>query len=112
MEFLKGIINFLTDPKVLISVSIVLFLIALPSRRIWTTFWAKIIFGAGAVFMLISVRDPNFRKIVTAPDNVPIVGMLFLIGFFVWYGLYKGKRNDDRMLQGLPPKEVEDNEKE
>jgi len=61
--------------------------------------------------LLVSILDPNFRKIVTAPDNVPIVGMLFLVGFFVWYGLYKGKQNDERLAQGLPVKEVEDNEK-
>jgi hypothetical protein len=63
------------------------------------------------VFRLLSIQDPNFRKIVTAPDNVPIVGMLFLVGFFVWLGLYKGKQNDERLAQGLPVKEAEDNEK-
>ena len=55
--------------------------------------------------------DPNFRLIVVKPDNVPIVGMLFLVGFFVWYGLYRGKQNDEKLAQGLPVKEMEENEK-
>jgi len=111
MEFLKHVVNVVTSPLILISASAVLFLIALRARKIWTPFWAKILFAFGTLFLLVSMLDPNFRKIVTAPDNVPIVGMLFLVGFFVWYGLYKGKRNDERLAQGLPVKEVEDNEK-
>jgi hypothetical protein len=111
MDFFKSIVNFLTDPKILISTSMVVFLVALYSRKVWTPVWAKLGFGALALFMLLSVKDPNFRKIVTAPDNVPIVGMLFLVGFFVWYALYKAKQNDDRLEQGLPVREVEENEK-
>lgn len=111
MEYLKHIINVLTDPAILISASMVLFLIALQSRALWRPLPAKILFAFAVVFMLLSVQDPNFRKIVTAPDNVPIVGMLFLVGFFVWLGLYKGKQNDERLAKGLPVKEAEDNEK-
>ena len=111
MEFFKSIVNFLTAPQILITASMVLFLIAIFSRKLWTPFWAKILFGAGIVFLILSAQDPNFRKIITAPDNVPIVGMLFLVGFFVWYALYKAKANDDRLNQGLPVREVEENEK-
>lgn len=111
MEFFKSIVNILTDPKVLITTSMVVFMSALYTRKVWTPIWAKLGFGGLALFMLLSVKDPNFRKIVTAPDNVPIVGMLFLVGFFVWYAIYKAKQNDDRLAQGLPVKEVEENEK-
>src|SRR5438067_10960256 len=108
MESFKSIVNFLTDPKILITTSMVVFLSALFSRKVWTPIWAKFGFGGLALFMLLSVKDENFRKIVTAPDNIPIVGMLFLVGFFVWYALYKAKMNDDRLDQGLPVREVEE----
>jgi hypothetical protein len=111
MEYFKGFINFITKPEILITASMIIFTALLFTRKIWTAFWAKILFALGALFMLVSMTDPNFRLIVIKPDNVPIVGMLFLVGFFVWYGMYKAKSNDDRMAQGLPPKEVEDNEK-
>ena len=33
-------------------------------------------------------------EIVSAPDNVPIVGLLFLIPFYAWYGLRQAVAND------------------
>jgi len=45
------------------------------------------------------------------PDNVPIVGLVFLLGFFTWLGASKAVENDDRLRQGLPPSEKLDNEK-
>ncbi len=33
-------------------------------------------------------------EIVSAPDNVPIVGMVFLVPFFTWYGLRQALAND------------------
>src|SRR4026208_686748 len=111
MEFFKSIINFVTKPEILISASMIIFTGLLFTRKIWTPLYAKILFGLGIVFLGFSMTDPNFRDIVVKPDNVPIVAMLFLVGFFVWYAMYKAKTNDDRMAQGLPPKEVEDNEK-
>lgn len=32
--------------------------------------------------------------IVSAPDNVPIVALLFLVPFFLWMGLHQAKAND------------------
>jgi len=111
MEYFKAVINWITKPEILISASMLIFTALLFTRKIWTPRWAKILFPLGGLFMIFSMTDPNFREIVIKPDNVPIVAMLFLVGFFVWYGMYKGKANDDRIDQGLPPKEVEDNEK-
>src|SRR3990172_3105838 len=33
-------------------------------------------------------------EIVSAPDNVPIVGLLFLVPFYLWYGLRQSVAND------------------
>ena len=110
MEFFKIIVNVLTNPPILISTAMILFLIVVNLRGFWKPLPAKILFALAAAFMLISIQDPNFRKIVAAPDNVPIVGMLFLVGFFVWYGMYKAKTNDDRLTRDCR-REAEDNEK-
>jgi hypothetical protein len=32
--------------------------------------------------------------IVSNPDNVPVVALLFLVPFFTWFGLYQGVQND------------------
>ena len=40
-----------------------------------------------------SVQDwHQIWKIVSAPDNVPIVAMLFLVPFFTWLGVKQAKR--------------------
>ena len=42
------------------------------------------------MFFIFGTFDPNFRLIVTKPDNVPIVGLIFLLVFFVWYSIREG----------------------
>ena len=34
-------------------------------------------------------------EIVSAPDNVPIVALLFLVPFYIWYALRQAKANDE-----------------
>jgi hypothetical protein len=50
--------------------------------------------------------DPNFALIVRKPDNVPIVAMLFLVGFFLWLSMYQAHSNDERIARGEPPIEA------
>lgn len=38
--------------------------------------------------------------IISLPDNIPIVGMLFIIPFFTWYALRQARAND-RLLEQL-----------
>ncbi|MCH2124636.1 MAG: hypothetical protein MK165_07585 [Pirellulaceae bacterium] len=63
------------------------------------------------LLMGYSMTDPDFSSIVTKPDNVPIVGMVYLLAFFTWLGAYKAVQNDDRLKQGLEPLEKELDEK-
>ena len=37
-----------------------------------------------------SMTDFDFRQIVGKPDNVPIVGMLFIVGYFTWLYFAEG----------------------
>ncbi len=39
-------------------------------------------------------------EISSAPDNVPIVGLLFLVPFYAWYGLRQARAND-RLIEQL-----------
>ncbi|MGH9650387.1 MAG: hypothetical protein ACRD3I_07940, partial [Terriglobales bacterium] len=38
-------------------------------------------------------------EIVSAPDNVPIVAMIFLVPFYTWYGLRQALANDRLITQ-------------
>ena len=51
---------------------------------------ATALLGFLVVFFVFGAFDPNFRLIVTKPDNVPIVGLIFLLVFFVWYSMREG----------------------
>ena len=42
----------------------------------------------------------NFSTIVTKGDNIPIVAMLFIVGFFLAWGFREGRRNDRLIAQG------------
>jgi hypothetical protein len=54
------------------------------------------------LFFGLSMTDYDFRDIVTKPDNVPIVGLLILVGCFFWFSLRRAVINDARIAQGLP----------
>jgi hypothetical protein len=63
------------------------------------------------LFMGLSLTDPDFVAIVAKPDNVPIVGLIFLLGFFTWLSARKAVLNDQRLAHNLPPIEAVDNDK-
>ena len=63
------------------------------------------------LWMGMSITDMNFAAIVTKPDNVPIVGLVFLLGFFTWLSAYQAVLNDARIARGEDPLEKLDSEK-
>jgi hypothetical protein len=63
------------------------------------------------VGMGLAMTDENFAEIVMKPDNVPIVAMVFLLGYFTWLATAKAVANDDRIRRGEPPLEKLDDEK-
>src|SRR3954462_9041617 len=47
-----------------------------------------------------SVQDwHQLWKVASAPDNVPIVAMLFLVPFFTWLGIRQAKANDRLIVE-------------
>src|SRR5438445_2039308 len=109
MEFIKDFINALTAPYFLITVAAILLFVSLKyADKFYTNKSALIVFGIMFGFLGLSVLDPNFRLIVTKPDNVPIVGMLFLVPFFTWFSMREAVRNDQRRTDGKPLIEQEE----
>jgi hypothetical protein len=75
----------------------------------WWVAWSGL--NLGLLALALSMTNEDFYKIAAKPDNVPIVGLVFLLAFFTWLGGAKAVENDDRAKRGLPPKEKEDDEK-
>ncbi len=104
MGFLKGIINALADPRLFFLLAVAaLILVVWKRERIASNAVGYGVLGILALFFIFGTFDPNFRLIVTKPDNVPIVGLIFLLVFFIWYSIREGVLNDRRIAAGQGP---------
>ena len=104
MGFLKGIVNAVADPRLFFLLAVAALVLVLWKREAIAS--NAIGYGVLAflgVFFLFGTFDANFRLIVTKPDNVPIVGLIFLLVFFVWYAIREGVLNDRRIAAGQGP---------
>ena len=111
-EFVKTQIDGLANPVIFFAISTVLFIAMIMFREWWTRpTVAWVLLNLSILFIALSLTDYDFRQIVGKPDNVPIVAMLYIVGFFTWLYFYKAVENDRRIAAGLPLLEQEDNEK-
>jgi hypothetical protein len=111
-HILRHYINLAMNPTTYTLGAIAILGLLYVSRRYWANPLAAFFaFNAALLFLGFSMTDVNFAKIVTKPDNVPIVGLIFLLGFFTWLATYKAVQNDERAKLGLEPLEKLDNEK-
>jgi hypothetical protein len=117
IEALKHAINWLSAPPRFFTITVAAFLVLLfpgemgpawlrrltrPLEAIYRPKAGGIAFAVLGVLFLASCFDPNFALIVLKPDNVPIAGMIFLVAFFVWFGLKEGRKNDALRQGGQP----------
>jgi hypothetical protein len=106
MGFLKGIINAVADPRLFFMLAVLALVVLVWKReRLATNTVGYGLLGFLGIFFVFGVFDPNFRLIVTKPDNVPIVGLIFLLVFFTWYAMREAVLNDRRIAAGQGPVE-------
>jgi hypothetical protein len=104
MGVLKGIINAVADPRLFFLLAVgLLALIVWKREKVASDAVGYGSLGLIAAFFIFGTFDFNFRQIVTKPDNVPIVGLIFLLVFFVWYSIREGVLNDRRIAAGQGP---------
>ncbi len=105
-------INYIMNPTMYSVGSLVLLLLLFWFRKFFVQPWvAWGLLNLSLLLMGMSMTNTSFAAIVMKGDNVPIVGMVFLLGFFTWLGAWQAVQNDDRARQGLPPLEKMDEEK-
>ena len=104
MNFIKGIFNAVADPKYFFVLAVAaLFVVLWQREKIASNLVGYGGLGLLGAFFIFGTFDPNFYLIVTKPDNVPIVGLIFLLVFFVWYSIREGVLNDRRIASGEGP---------
>ena len=105
---LKSVINFLSAPQYLVTAMLILLVFGIRWRPLWTKKGGLFLLVLGTGAIGLSYLDPNFAAVATLPDNVPIVGMIFLVGFFFWFSMSQAYENDRRIAAGLPTVEGQD----
>jgi hypothetical protein len=104
MTFIKSTIDALADPRLFFLLAVAaLFLVLWQRERVASRAFGYGTLGLLAAFFIFGTFDPNFRLIVTKPDNVPIVGLIFLLVFFIWYSIREAVLNDRRIDAGQGP---------
>src|SRR5262245_15817152 len=104
MGFIKGLINAVADPRLFFLLAVLALVVVVWKRQaVASNAVGYGLLGVLAIFFGFGTLDPNFRLIVTKPDNVPIVGLIFLLVFFVWYAIREAVLNDRRIAAGQGP---------
>jgi len=119
MEAFKEFINTATRPRILFPALLVFTIFMFPPNeflfkinkklrlyKLWTPLGGIVLFSLMIAFFVFGLTDPNFKKIVTKPDNVPIVSLLFLVNFFLWFSMKQAYENDARVAVGREPQEA------
>jgi hypothetical protein len=103
----KDLINGFFGPISYTIIVVLAFVGMLVGYRVWTKpKFALTLLALSVLFFIAAAPDKNFWKIVSKPDNVPIVGLIFVLGFFTWWALRQAAINDERIERGEPPMEA------
>ncbi|MSU80074.1 MAG: hypothetical protein EXS16_18535 [Gemmataceae bacterium] len=104
--WLEQFINWIMGPTVYFVLACLAFGKFIIFRKHFTTphvAWAWLMFALW--FSGQAMTNPNFKEIITKPDNVPIVLLVFSVGFLTWLAMRKAVINDERIARGEPPME-------
>ena len=112
MDGIKVLFNFVADPRLFFILSVGVLVVIVWKRELF----ARNAVGYGlmgflGLFFVFGLTDENFALIISKPDNVPIVALIFLVIFFTWYALREGVRNDQRMAAGDDPIEKQESDR-
>jgi hypothetical protein len=102
--FIKGIFNAVADPRLFFLLAVAALAVMIWKRELFATNAAGYgLLGLLSLFFIFGSFDDNFRLIITKPDNVPIVGLIFFLIFLTWYSMREAVRNDQRIAAGHGP---------
>jgi hypothetical protein len=102
--FVKTIINNLANPRLFFLLALVALVVMIWKReRLASNAFGYGMLGVLTLFFGLGAFDANFRLIIAKPDNVPIVGLIFLLIFLTWFAMREAVLNDRRIAAGQGP---------
>ncbi len=103
LRVFKEFVNSISSPVAIFTLATAAFALFVSFPRVATSnLVSGLVALAVLAFFAVGLTDEHFRSIVSTPDNVPIVGMIFIFGYFTWYAMRKAVTNDARMERGEP----------
>lgn len=112
MEFLKGIINTLSNPVIYFTAVAIGWAFIMKYPHVWAQPKVmKKVFWVGTAGLLMALFDHNFAQEALKPDNVPIWLMSYATGYFIWLSFWRGVQNDQLEAEGKPNLEKAESDK-
>ena len=112
MDGLKSFIDLFADPRLFFTITLLALVFIVWKREAFASnTWGWGLMGFLTVFFGFGLTDENFNLIITKPDNVPIVALIFLLVFFTWYSMREAVLNDRRIAEGEPPIEKDESDR-
>jgi len=112
MDLIKNSIDLFANPTVFFTATFLALILIVWKREAFASNawgWGLMVFLAA--FFGFGLTDENFSLIIGKPDNVPIVALIFLLAFFIWFSIREGVRNDRRIADGKPPIEKDEEDR-
>lgn len=110
-ELFKEAVNAVSSPvSMFFGSGIFLTLMLIFPKPLTSKWFAVPLLALSVAFFVAGIGDAHFKSIVAKPDNVPIVAMLFIFGFFTWFAMRKAVTNDALLAQGKPMMEKQESE--
>lgn len=103
---MKELINTISDPIFSFPVVVALFILMLKNYKVVGSkrfAWTAILVCLPIIGWM--AMDPNFKIIISTPDNIPISILLILVSFTTWLAIHKAAINDTRIEEGIGPLE-------
>jgi len=103
---MKEFINYISDPIFSFWIMLIGFYLMLKNyRKVGTKKFLYISSTIAVATFIWMFQDPNFKTIITLPDNIPISILMVTVFYFTWHCMHKMAVNDARIEEGLTPLE-------
>ncbi len=118
LDWLKSVVDFLSTPSISLTLILLVFPFVFPPtawfearhrrlglHKLWTNRGGLVMFAVITLAFVWGFTDVNFSKILTKPDNVPIIILIYTVFFFLWLAMKSAYENDARLAAGEPVQE-------
>ncbi len=121
IEFIKNTFDVISNPTISFTLLTILSPFIFPPTdwfekyhrkfhldKLWTNTGALVMFAGITLFLILGYTDKNAVTILTKPDNIPIILMMYLVPFTMWLAMSQAYSNDARLARGEKPNEYND----